>query len=130
VKPVMTAVVGLCRNRCCFRTKNGQIGIGLASIMVGDIITILLGCRTPIILRPFQDNTYLFIGETYCHGVMTAEALLGPLPYPFELVSRLGHAAFMKRDTGSFQLEDSRLGQLPLPPSVRTPKSPKHSSNS
>ena len=60
---------------------------------------------------------------------MTAEALLGPLPTPFEFVSRRGHPAFMNSDTGSFQPEDPRLSQLPLPPSVSTPKSPRHPSN-
>jgi hypothetical protein len=125
---VLATVEGLYRNRCFFRTTNGQIGIGLAAVMAGDVVTILLGCRRPIILRPCQNHTYLVIGEAYCHGVMTAEALLGPLPAPFEFVSRRGHPTFMKSDTGSFQPEDPRLGQLPLPPTVSTPKSPRHPS--
>jgi hypothetical protein len=127
---VLTTIAGLYRNRCCFRTKNGQIGIGLSAVMAGDVVAVLLGCRTPIILRPCENHTYLVIGEAYCHGIMTAEALLGPLPTPFEFISRLHHHAFMNRNTGSFQPEDPRLGQLPLPPSVSTPKSPRHSSTS
>ena len=77
---VLVAVQGLYRNRCFFKTTNGQIGIGLDDIMAGDVVAVLLGCRRPIILRPCQNHTYLVIGEAYSHGVMTAEALFGPLP--------------------------------------------------
>jgi hypothetical protein len=125
---VLASVEGLYRNRCFFKTTNGQIGIGLGAMMAGDVVTILLGCSTPIILRPCENHTYLVIGEAYCHGVMTAEAVLGPLTTPFEFVSRRGHPIFMNSDMGSFQSEDPRLGQLPLPPGVSTPKSPRHPS--
>jgi hypothetical protein len=127
---VVAAVSGEYRNRSFFKTTGGQIGIGLYAMMAGDVVAVLLGCRTPIILRPYENHTYQVIGEAYCHGVMTAEVLLGPLPSPFDFVSRLGYSAFMNRDTGSSQPEDPRLGHLPLPPSVSTPKSPRHSSTS
>jgi hypothetical protein len=94
-------------------------------MMAGDIVAVLLGCSKPIILRPCEDHTYLVIGEAYCHGVITAEALLGPLPAPLELVSRLGYPGFMNRDTGNSQLDDPRLGQVPLPLSVSISSPPR-----
>jgi hypothetical protein len=68
----------MCRTmsgRAFFITQNGHIGIGPDDIEAGDQITVLYGCRTPLILR--QDellDTFWIIGDAYVDGFMNGEA--------------------------------------------------------
>jgi hypothetical protein len=41
---------------------------------VGDLIVILLGCSTPLAIRP-RGNYYQVLGEAYVHGMMDGEAM-------------------------------------------------------
>jgi hypothetical protein len=43
---------------------------------IGDIISVFLGCPTPMIVRPTNDEKshYLLVGSCYIHGVMDSEA--------------------------------------------------------
>jgi len=41
---------------------------------VGDLIVILLGCSTPLAIRPYG-NYYQVLGEAYVHGIMHGEAI-------------------------------------------------------
>lgn len=47
---------------------------------IGDVIAVLLGFDAPVILRPGVSDHYASVGETYVHGLMSGEAILGPLP--------------------------------------------------
>ncbi|KAE8149465.1 hypothetical protein BDV25DRAFT_167854 [Aspergillus avenaceus] len=69
------------RGRLLFRTKKGYLGLGPWSMKRGDEVWVLLGARTPFILRSLpkdnkpQSNSRTFVGETYVHGVMNGEAM-------------------------------------------------------
>ncbi|PMD17916.1 hypothetical protein NA56DRAFT_648340 [Hyaloscypha hepaticicola] len=105
--------------RSFFVTKDGCQGLGPRAAKPGDIVTVLLGGPSAFILRPVDGGQHQLIGNAYCHGLMGAEALLGPLPERFRAVAKLeeksnicwwGH---MDRETESFYCEDPRLGELP-----------------
>jgi hypothetical protein len=53
-------------------TKTGYIGLVPELTEVEDIICILLGCDTPLVLRPINDH-YILIGESYICGLMDGE---------------------------------------------------------
>jgi hypothetical protein len=55
-------------------TKKGYMGLSPPLTRIGDKIVILLGARTPFILRKMGKG-YRFIGECYVHGMMTGEGL-------------------------------------------------------
>ncbi|CZR69172.1 related to heterokaryon incompatibility protein het-6 [Phialocephala subalpina] len=57
-----------------FRTAEGYYGIGPLIVEEGDVICVLLGGRTPFILRPVGDD-YSLVGECYVHGFMHGEAI-------------------------------------------------------
>ena len=59
-----------------FTTSDGYIGIGSIHMKVGDIICVLYGGRTLLILRPTRDerDMYYLMGESYIHGLMYGEA--------------------------------------------------------
>jgi hypothetical protein len=54
------------------------VGICLAHMRIGDIVTILYGCNSPILLRPRGDHFEL-ICDIYVHGFMHGE-VMGKLP--------------------------------------------------
>jgi hypothetical protein len=64
---------GLHMRQIC-KTEGGYIGLVPHDARVGDRICIAVGARTPYALRA-QDQDYVYIGESYIHGLMDAEAL-------------------------------------------------------
>jgi hypothetical protein len=58
-------------------TSQGRIGIAPKAAKQGDIICILFGSRTPLVIRPIPDfeNCFTLVGECYVEGVMDGEAL-------------------------------------------------------
>ncbi|KAE9365790.1 hypothetical protein N431DRAFT_562510 [Stipitochalara longipes BDJ] len=63
-------------SRRLFTTGAGSVGLGGNMCRPGDIICILLGCSTPLVLRPTRDAIQL-IGEAYLHGIMDGQAMKG-----------------------------------------------------
>ncbi|RDW57329.1 hypothetical protein BP5796_12779 [Coleophoma crateriformis] len=79
-----TAIRSASVRRSFFITDKGYIGLGPAKMGVGDDLYIVLGCRTPLILRrgsatPTQGQlpwpVYYVIGDCYAHGLMDGEAM-------------------------------------------------------
>ncbi|MCJ1444603.1 MAG: hypothetical protein MMC23_005105 [Stictis urceolatum] len=90
-------VVASATNRVLFTTTNGYIGMGVKGTSAGDIIAVLSGAKTPLILRKTEltDRRYLdkkpprspltnlknytvvasVVGEAYVHGIMNGEAV-------------------------------------------------------
>ena len=62
--------------RCFYHTKQGLIGMGIGSLMPGDVVVVPLGCSTPVILREVgAGGEYRFIGDTYLQGFMYGRAV-------------------------------------------------------
>lgn len=60
--------------RTLFKTNKLMLGLGHQSIKVGDIVTILHGNQTPIILRRRNcKNEYTYCGDAYVDGIMYGE---------------------------------------------------------
>ncbi|KAI4112705.1 MAG: hypothetical protein LQ345_006187 [Seirophora villosa] len=99
--------------------NEGLIGLAPEACRENDCIVILLGCQSPMVLRPTDDGSFLVVGECYVEGLMEGEALLGPLPSNWRLASRFDEETrrwwdmFKDRDQGVWQVEDPRLGPLP-----------------
>ncbi|KAI1120293.1 heterokaryon incompatibility protein-domain-containing protein [Nemania abortiva] len=99
-----------------FRTKEGYI-----DRYSGDIIFVILGCDTPLLLRHVAKDRYIVIGDSYLHGAMDGEVLLGQLSdeYRINARSHFSHASemvpsYIHKDTGLEQREDPRLEKMPL----------------
>ena len=112
-------VHGNLNGRASFQTRNGDIGMGPQSIRAGDQACMILGCRTLLILRANDAQTYKVVGDCYIDGFMEGEALLGALPTDWQHVARQlpdlhpHFDAFMNVQTGVVQVNDPRLGPLP-----------------
>jgi hypothetical protein len=106
-------------NRLVFTTSDGRICLGPRAVEVGDVVAVLLGCDSPLVLRPNGLGQFKVIGEAYCHGVMQGEALLGPFDSMWKQAWRpregiaVHDIVFINTETGEFSALDPRLGPLP-----------------
>lgn len=111
-------VRGYCKNRSFIKTSEGYIGLASRHTQPGDLISVLLGCRTPMILRPTTDSRYQVVGSCYVHGLMDGEAFLGLLPEYYQTVfvwdERVDKYAwgFEDRRTRAIKFNDPRLDSV------------------
>ena len=64
------AIEDVAGGRLLFTSDNGYIGLAPPSSRPGDLVCLLLGGRTPFILRPDGKKHYRLIGDCYLHGQM------------------------------------------------------------
>ncbi|KAL6797223.1 heterokaryon incompatibility domain-containing protein, partial [Trichoderma sp. SZMC 28013] len=62
------------RLRRLFVTSNNHFCIGPSKIQVGDVVSIIVGCSLPIVIRP-DGNCFKVVGEAYVHNYMAGEVL-------------------------------------------------------
>jgi len=114
--------------RCFCRTRKGRIILAPGVAAKGDVVTVLLGCSKPMILRPTREGNFKVVGEAYYDEIANGEALMGPIHDPFKLVSKwyapeqAHHFAFLNTENNSYQWVDPRLSELPLPVGWRKKK--------
>ena len=119
IRRFLARVMSSIRGRSFFTTLDGHFGLPPIAAKPGDEVCTLLGCQSPLVLRPCKDGYHKVVGECYIDGFMDGAAFLGPLSGHwqsfmryFEEYSR-GYRAFLNTQTGEFQIEDPRLGPLP-----------------
>ncbi|CAG8958443.1 hypothetical protein HYFRA_00011120 [Hymenoscyphus fraxineus] len=61
-------------SRRLITTLSGNVGLGGIGCKGGDLICIIFGCSTPIILREIG-SSFMLVGEAYVHGIMKGEAV-------------------------------------------------------
>jgi len=69
-------------NRRCFRTLRGHVGLGPLAMEPKDMVVILQGSSSPMVLRPGRtpQDPCTYLGEAYCHGFMQGEVFDGIEP--------------------------------------------------
>ena len=55
-------------------TRGGYLGLVPAAARCGDVVAVLMGCDTPLVLRR-RDGEYEVVGECYVHGIMHGEVI-------------------------------------------------------
>lgn len=114
--------LNMCRSRLFFQTKEGYIGLAPRDAQKGDIIAILLGCLTPVVLRPIRcgDNgrpRFSYINRCFVYGLSYSLKLLGPLPPLWRATEVVFYdhryrINFQNTQTGEETIEDPRLEPL------------------
>lgn len=70
------ALVLLSKSKRVFAvSENGEFLIIPQEGQVGDVLCIIYGCETPILLRPKSDRSFTSVGDYYVHGSMFGEAI-------------------------------------------------------
>lgn len=99
-------------------TDDGQFALGPEAATVGSVIVSMLGCKTPLVLKPVQPgkaDEYILAGECYLDSAVAGQPLLGPLPEKYVNVTSYDAQedmfvhSFLDRSTGIFQREEPRL---------------------
>jgi len=68
--------MGATGSRLFFRTKNGYLGVGPPGMQTTDIVSSLIGCKYPVVLRR-QGSHFLLVGVCFISGLMYGEAFTG-----------------------------------------------------
>jgi hypothetical protein len=109
------------RGRAFFKSHEGFLGACPKSANDGDQVAVILGCHSPLVLRPVTlqgEPYYRIIGVCYVPGIMNTEALLGLLPpgwsVKYESIDGNLFPVFARENTKTQQ--DPRA---PLPPPWR-----------
>jgi hypothetical protein len=63
------------RNRALFSTRQMVLGISANTVQTGDLVCILHGSQTPVVLRAHHDKTYSVIGQAFVEHMMHGEAV-------------------------------------------------------
>ncbi|MCJ1431518.1 hypothetical protein MMC27_000871 [Xylographa pallens] len=108
------------KRRSFIITENGYIGLAPVTTRPGDHVCVLLGCNSPLVIRPAGTDSTQFqvVGETYLDSAMTGEAFLGLLPDEYKNLQKLdterGHhrQAFFDKRTSESQWEDPRWSRV------------------
>jgi hypothetical protein len=66
----LTAITS--KGRKLITTNTGYLGLVPDCVQRDDVVTVLLGCNFPVLLRPYR-NGYHVLGECYIHGLMKGE---------------------------------------------------------
>ncbi|KAK2779643.1 heterokaryon incompatibility protein [Colletotrichum kahawae] len=62
-------------SRTLFKTRKGMFGLGHIGVAPGDVVTLVWGVGSPIVLRPRDEGGYYFRGDSYVDGIMQGEFL-------------------------------------------------------
>lgn len=82
-----------CYESCFFITKDGYISLAPLDIEVDDVISVILGCDVPVVLRKAHSfaaeseaTRWRIVGTCYAHGMMSGEAIYENLPNHYRAV--------------------------------------------
>ena len=76
---ILTQFFDYSRGRDFMITDQGYFGLALCTSLSNDIVVVIFGCHSPIVLRSIENEQYLVVGESYIHQVLKGDTLLGPL---------------------------------------------------
>lgn len=113
------------KGRCFFTTKEGYIGLAPFGTQAGDIVTVILGCDHPVVLRKAPvsntaaDGTrWKVVGICYAEGLMSGEAIYGDFPshYRAAYEVEVPNDEFICSD--KFAILDTRTGEVKTDPAA------------
>jgi hypothetical protein len=74
----LLAYSSVIKNRCVIATRNWLLGIAAGCVEKGDLVCILHGSCTPVILRAGASHTFTVIGQAYVEGLMLGDVVFWP----------------------------------------------------
>lgn len=121
ISSYLGAAFVLFRGRSCITTEEGYIGLAPQDTQPGDVISVILGCRMPMLLRPVVDavssqsqgteqespTRWQVVGACYIPGLMNGEAIYGKLPEHVSSITKV-----FKLNMQRLGFKDSRTGEV------------------
>lgn len=109
-----------CGMNYLFHCTEGCVGLSPLRLQPDDEVCVILGCDSPIVLRPVSENEYLVVGECFLAGLSHGEAFLGPFPpgtrptMAYNESRRMNMRCFKDDMSGEVFKEDPRLSAWSL----------------
>jgi hypothetical protein len=73
--------------RSLFCTTNGFLGLGPSLLRETDEVWLPIGAKMPFVFRPVGVGLFKVLGQTYMHGVMRGEAVIGLTEEDFQFIT-------------------------------------------
>ncbi|KAL6901780.1 HET domain-containing protein [Trichoderma evansii] len=113
-------VSGRCGRRAYMETEEGYIGLGPRGCKPGDIVCVIPGCNSPVVLRETDSGDFRLVGSSFVYGLNDGQALLGNLKNPWRVQIfdhpdqdfRIEHRYYNK-ETRELAVSDPRLEEHP-----------------
>ena len=78
--------------RTFISTSQGMVGLSPEESQTDDLVCIIIGNETPVVLRSCGEGVYTWVGECYIHGIMDGEYMeLSKQPSALETLSAEFH---------------------------------------
>lgn len=77
---IMDVVAAFLLGRSIVVLSNGTIALAPQDTQAGDVMAVLLGCDSPIVLRLLDADKYMVVSEAFYDGAMYGESISGPFP--------------------------------------------------
>lgn len=114
-----------CFGRCFFRSTKGYVGLAPLGSQPGDIISVILGCDFPVILREEPASSdgpdearWKVMGVCYANGLMSGEAIYETLPSHYRAVRYWEERQGERIQNQRRALLDSRTNDLNTDPAA------------
>jgi hypothetical protein len=99
--------------RSFFSTDKGHIGFGPKVANPEDLVVVIPGCDSPMVLRSADNGRYRVVGPCFIYDLSHSEALLGPLPEGYLQIFKTERSqegfVYNDRNTGKTHTIDPRL---------------------
>jgi hypothetical protein len=106
LKEILLCSINTFWGRRVFHCGNGKFGLGPAATRPGDRVVILFGGIVPFVLRPSDDGTWRFVGESFVPGLMQGEGV--------EAAGLLEPGSFEREEDGTLRLDlENEAGKSP-----------------
>lgn len=76
-RQLITAITEICSGRCFAVTEDGRMAMVPDVARVGDLIGLVVGACTPVVVRRVPGDCFEVVGEGFVDGVMHGEGLEG-----------------------------------------------------
>ncbi|KAG9228606.1 heterokaryon incompatibility protein-domain-containing protein [Amylocarpus encephaloides] len=73
LRPFLVEASKCLKGRCMFSLNQGYFGVGPMGMQSKDIVSVIWGCDTPVVLRKVEDY-YVLVGPCFVLGLMDGEA--------------------------------------------------------
>lgn len=113
-----TFVRSFTTGRSYFCSHEGYVGLAPYDTRCGDVICVVLGCRTPMVLRraPVDEVQWEVVGACYVPGLMQGEAIYGDFPSHYRAVQTTTRVSTPYIDDYPFAMLDTRTQTLNTDP--------------
>lgn len=112
----ITSLRGILPGCSIYKTTSNSLVVGSSHLHPGDLVYMLLGVGSNVVLRPVSNNEFIVVGPVHHPLHAMAESICGQLPEGWRAVLQAGsQRPIFRKQNGIWQRQDPRMADVPLP---------------